>query len=108
MRGSRALAREYARDGVKPSWVASLEMVGCRRRQRGSQRYPFPFRWFYPDRADFILLLGNTRAHGLLARMADAFQKVGVETQRLTVPFGGCLSDGHGGGVQEHRRWRAA
>lgn len=89
MRGSRALARELTQDGPRPYWMASLEMVGYRRRERGSQRYPFPFRWFYPDRADFILLLGNTKAHRLMARMADAFQKACVKTERFTVPCKG-------------------
>ena len=89
MIGSRALARELKRQGPKPSWMASLEMVGYRRREPGSQLYPFPFCWFYPDRADFILLLGNTRAHRLLKHMARVFEEGGVKTERFTVPLRG-------------------
>ena len=89
MRGSRALAGELRRHGPKPSWMLSLEMVGYRRREPGSQRYPFPFRWFYPNTADFILLLGNTKAHRLLRHMARVLEMAGVKTERFTVPLKG-------------------
>ena len=89
MRGSRALAEKLRGEGAKPSWMASLEMVGYRRPESRSQRYPFPFQWFYPDRGDFILLLGNFRAHRLLRRVARALQQGGVKTERFTVPLNG-------------------
>lgn len=92
MRGSRALAAELRRDGPKPDWMVSLEMVGYRRSDRGSQRYPIPFRWFYPNTADFILLLGNTRAHGRMRRVSRGLEKFGgVKTVRFTVPLKGWL-----------------
>lgn len=89
MQGSKALARSIKRDRRKLSWMASLEMVGCRHKEPGTQSYPFPFGFFYPNTADFILLLGNMKAHGLLKRMASGFQEAGVKTQRFTVPFNG-------------------
>jgi Zn-dependent M28 family amino/carboxypeptidase len=91
MQGSKALARQLKEDGEDLSWMASLEMVGCRRRHKGSQRYPFPFRWFYPDLGDFILLLGNTPAHGLMSRITRTLEEHGVKTERFTVPFKGWL-----------------
>ena len=89
MRGSRALAEEFKRDGPRPSWMASLEILGYRRPEPKSQRYPFPFGWFYPDRGDFILMLGNVRAHRLMGRMAETFHRVGMRTERFTLPFNG-------------------
>jgi Zn-dependent M28 family amino/carboxypeptidase len=89
MQGSKALARSLKRERLKLSWMASLEMLGCRHKEPRTQRYPFPFGFFYPNTADFILLLGNTKAHGLLKRMARGFEEVGVKTQRFTVPFNG-------------------
>ena len=91
MRGSRALAQQLTREGSRPAWMASLEMVGYRRREPRSQRYPFPFQWFYPDRGDFILLVGNIKAHRLLGRMARAFRQCGVNTERFTMPLNGRL-----------------
>jgi len=91
MRGSRALVQELRRNGPKPSWMLSLEMVGYRSRELGSQRYPFPFRWFYPNTADFILLLGNVKAHRLMRRMAEALRTSDVKTERFTVPFKGWI-----------------
>ena len=89
MRGSKALAQELKQHGPRPSWMASLEMVGYRCLQPRSQTYPFPFNWFYTDRGDFILMLGNTKAHFLMGRMARTFHRAGVRTERFTVPFKG-------------------
>ena len=89
MVGSRALAAELKRDGPRPSWMASLEMLGYRRREARTQSYPFPFQWFYTDIGDFILMLGNIKAHRLMGRMAQAFHHVGVKTERFTVPLKG-------------------
>lgn len=91
MRGSEALAAELRQNGPRPSWMASLEMVGYRSHERGSQRYPFPFRWFYPDTADFILLVGNVKAHRLLGGMASALGEAEIKTERFTMPFNGWL-----------------
>lgn len=89
MRGSQALARELRSNRSKPRWMASLEMVGYRSIEANSQRYPFPFRWFYTDRGEFILLLGNLRAHRVLRKMARVLETAGLRTERFTVPFRG-------------------
>jgi Zn-dependent M28 family amino/carboxypeptidase len=89
MRGSAALAEELKRTGPRPSWMASLEMLGYRRVEPRTQAYPFPFGWFYPNRGDFVLMLGNFPAHRLMGRMARVFDRCGVRTERFTVPLRG-------------------
>ena len=94
MRGSQALAQELRRNGPRPLWMLSLEMLGYRRTEPGSQHYPFPFRWFYPNTGDFILLLGNVKAHRLMGKVARVLEAAGVKTERFTVPFKGRVLPG--------------
>ena len=89
--GSQVLARSIKENGPKPLWMASLEMVGYRSSARGTQRYPVPFRWFYRDRGDFLLLLGNLSAHRLMGPMARSLETASIMTQRFTMPFRGRL-----------------
>ena len=54
--------------------MLSLEMLGYYRDTPGSQGYPPVFRWFYPDRANFIALVSNIRSRGEMRRLAAAFR----------------------------------
>jgi hypothetical protein len=53
----------------------SLEMLGYYRDEPGSQRYPFPLGFFYPDRADFIAFVGDLGARELVRRSILLFRK---------------------------------
>ncbi|AFY70535.1 peptidase M28 [Thalassoporum mexicanum PCC 7367] len=57
--GSRAYAAELAQQGQKLRLMISLEMLGYTDRNPGSQHYPTGLKYFYPDRGDFIALIGN-------------------------------------------------
>jgi len=55
--------------------MISLEMLGYYADQKGSQLYPFPpFRFFYPDRGNFIAFVGNISSRHFTTKMRDAFR----------------------------------
>ncbi len=73
--GSYAWAKR-ARASKEPiRAMFSLEMLGYYRDAPGSQRYPFPLGFFYPDRADFIAFVGDLGARGLVRESISAFRK---------------------------------
>lgn len=53
----------------------SLETMGFYRDTPGSQRYPAPFSYFYPDTANFIGFVGNIRSRQLVRQSIEAFRK---------------------------------
>ena len=59
--GSRAYAQAVRRRGEALSLMIALEMLGYRDPRPGSQRYPPGLGYLYPDRGDFIGLIGNLR-----------------------------------------------
>jgi Zn-dependent M28 family amino/carboxypeptidase len=58
------------------SFMLSLEMLGYYRDSPGSQNYPPLFRWFYPDRANFIALVSNFSSWREMRRFAATFRRV--------------------------------
>jgi len=73
--GSRVYASD-ARRGARGDVVAmlSLETIGYFTDQPGSQRYPFPFNLFYPDRGDFIAFVGDLNSRGLVRSSVRVFR----------------------------------
>jgi hypothetical protein len=53
----------------------SLETIGYYSEQRGSQRYPFPLGFFYPDSGDFIAFVSNLRSRALLHEVLASFRR---------------------------------
>ncbi len=64
-------ARERREDIVA---MMSLETIGCYRDEPGTQQYPFPFNWFYPDTGNFIAFVGNVRSRRLVRRTLADFR----------------------------------
>ncbi len=58
--------------------MISLEMLGYCDSTPGSQRYPSPLERFYPNRGNFIALLGNLQPFGQGRRQEAAMLKVDV------------------------------
>ncbi len=67
--GSRAYAMRAREADDDIVVMISLETIGYFSDEPGSQRYPPPFSLFYPDRGDFIGIVGNP-ATGQLTRQA--------------------------------------
>jgi len=73
--GSRVYARQAARRGDNIVTMYSLETMGYYRSTPNSQRYPFPFNLFYPDRGDFIGFVGNLSSRKLVRRSIELFRR---------------------------------
>jgi Zn-dependent M28 family amino/carboxypeptidase len=86
--GSRAYAAELHRQRQPLALMIALEMLGYADRRPGSQRYPPGLRYFYPDRGDFIGLIGNLRAMPQLRRAARVIRR-SVPCEWLPVPWRG-------------------
>ena len=54
--------------------MLSLETMGYYSAAPGSQQYPPLFRWFYPNRGNFIGFVANLKSRGLLRRAAAGFR----------------------------------
>ena len=64
--GSRVHARRSRERGDDVVAMLSLETVGYYTDAPGSQLYPPPFGWFYPDRGNFLGVVGNLASRGLV------------------------------------------
>lgn len=73
--GSQVWARAARERGDEVRAMLSLEMLGCYSDAPGSQAYPTPFSWLYPDRADFIAFVGDLGARDLVRRSIKYFRQ---------------------------------
>ncbi|MBE9036250.1 M28 family peptidase [aff. Roholtiella sp. LEGE 12411] len=71
--------------------MISLEMLGYRDSNPGSQSYPPPLERFYPTRGDFISLIGNLRTIRDLIGISRSIRKVGIPSQWLPVSNRGLI-----------------
>jgi len=55
--------------------MVCLETIGYYRQEPGTQKYPFPLSIFYPDRGNFIALVGNLRSKALVTSFARCFMQ---------------------------------
>lgn len=73
--GSRIYAVRSRKRKEKIIAMFSLETIGYYSDKPGSQEYPFPLSFFYPDTADFIGFVSNMRYRGLMSRALNSFRK---------------------------------
>jgi Zn-dependent M28 family amino/carboxypeptidase len=78
MIGSRAYARFLRQQRQPLRLMLSLEMLGYRDPTPGSQRYPAGLEKLYPNRGDYIGLIGNWPTWGDLLKLQRYFQKAGI------------------------------
>lgn len=71
--------------------MMSLEMLGYKNSQPNSQIYPPPLERFYPNRGDFIALIGNLRTIPDLISISRSIRKAGVPSQWLPAPNKGLI-----------------
>ncbi|MBE7557894.1 M28 family peptidase [bacterium] len=73
--GSHVYAKRCKERGENVVGMISLETIGYYRDEPGTQRYPPPFAWFYPDRGDFIGFVGNLSSRGLVREAIGSFPR---------------------------------
>ncbi|MBD0335968.1 MAG: M20/M25/M40 family metallo-hydrolase [Cyanobacteria bacterium Co-bin13] len=82
--GSRAYAASLKQQGTRLRLMLSLEMLGYCNAAPNSQKYPAKFlEAIYPDRGDFIALIGHWQTVPDLVRLQRAFRKAGAPCQWL-------------------------
>jgi aminopeptidase YwaD len=90
MVGSTHFARKLKGAEAKVDAMMSLEMVGYTDSRAGSQKYPAGLGRLYPDRGDFIGVIGNWRSNRLLRRFAQSLRQVdGLPVETLSLPGNG-------------------
>jgi len=72
--GSKVYAEAARRRGDDIRVMLSLEMLGCYSDLPRSQSYPPFFRWFYPDRGNFIAFVSNLGSRRALREVVAAFR----------------------------------
>ncbi len=73
--GSRVYADELLARGERVAAMFSLETIGYYSERPGSQRYPFPLGFFYPERGDFLAFVANLASRPLLHQAIAAFRE---------------------------------
>ncbi|MDJ0705077.1 MAG: M20/M25/M40 family metallo-hydrolase [Leptolyngbyaceae cyanobacterium MO_188.B28] len=89
--GSRHYADQLKQQKQPLRLMISLEMLGYRDPTPDSQQYPPGLKYFYPNRGDFLGLIGNWRAIPDLIRLCRTIRKAGVACEWLPVPQAGEL-----------------
>jgi aminopeptidase YwaD len=92
MIGSTYLAKKLNARKTKINAMISLEMVGYTDSRPGSQKYPTGLSWLYPDRGNFIGVIGNWNSNSLLRNFARGMREVpSLVVETLSVPGNGRL-----------------
>ncbi len=85
MVGSTAYAQELRQQGESLRLMLSLEMLGYADATPGSQRYPLGLEALYPDRGDFIALVGEVDSMKDLLHLSQALCMAGIPCEHLPV-----------------------
>jgi len=92
MIGSTAFARKLKAAGERVAGMISLEMVGYADSRPGSQKYPVGLAPHYPDRGDFIGVIGNWSSSALLRKFSAQMRQVpNLPVETLSMPGKGWL-----------------
>lgn len=89
--GSAQYAADLQQQGQPLRLMLSLEMLGYCDATLGSQRYPAGLQYFYPNRGNFIALIGNLRTIPDLLRLSRSIRKEGTLCEWLPVPNRGLI-----------------
>jgi hypothetical protein len=73
--GSVRYARHMVEQGMGVTAMVSLETIGYYTDDPGTQRYPFPLSYFYPDSGNFIGFVGNPASGTLVRTMVRSFRQ---------------------------------
>lgn len=73
--GSRHYARRAKERGEKIVAMFSVETIGYYSDQPGSQHYPFPLGFFYPNTGNFLAFVSNLSSRPLLHEVIASFRR---------------------------------
>jgi hypothetical protein len=73
--GSLVYAKECREKKENIAAMVCLETIGYYRDERKTQKYPFPLSFFYPDKGNFIAVVGNLRSKPLVKSFARSFME---------------------------------
>lgn len=93
--GSLVYARECRRRGDNIVAMLALEMLGAYTDAPGSQAYPPPLSWFYPDRGDFVAFVGDLGSRALVRRAIGSFRRHAQFPSEGVAIFGGLPGIGY-------------
>ncbi|TGX46546.1 M20/M25/M40 family metallo-hydrolase [Sphingomonas naasensis] len=97
--GSRVYAERLRASGEKVRGMWSLETLGYYDDRPGSQHYPFPLGWLYPDTGNFIAFVGTTGSRDFVRRSVAAFRA------RAAFPSVGGTAPGFVQGIDWSDHW---
>ncbi len=89
--GSAQYAADLRQQQQPLRLMLSLEMLGYRNPAPHSQRYPAGLERFYPNRGDFIALVGNLPTIPDLIHLSRSIRNIGVPSEWLPVPNRGLM-----------------
>lgn len=73
--GSYMYAESLWKKNIRIEGMISLEMIGYYCDKKGCQYYPLHFfKWFYPEKGDFIAFVGNLSSKAFTKKIKTAFQ----------------------------------
>jgi len=86
--GSARHARLLAKEGVSVKLVLSLDGIGYFTEREESQHFPFPLKFLYPTKGDFISVIGGVSDFGISAKVKNLFNKGAptLNVQRMPLP----------------------
>lgn len=91
MLGSSQYAADLRQQQQPLRLMLSLEMLGYCDSTPGSQRYPTGLQYFYPNRGNFIALVGNLSAIPDLIHLSRSIRNAGTPSEWLPVPNRGLI-----------------
>ena len=97
--GSYRYAEALSREGQEVVGMIALETLGYFSQRRGSQRFPFPFNWLYPDVGNFVAFVGTLRARTWVHRCVRTFRR------GSTFPCSGAVGPGFVEGIDFSDHW---
>jgi len=74
--GSYVYAKQVSEEGVAVRGMISLEMIGYYCEEKGCQKYPPVVGWFFPNKGNFICLVGDLSSRSFTRKVKKALAKV--------------------------------
>jgi len=75
MMGSFQYAKSCRERGEDILVMLSLDALGVYKEEPGSQKLPYPFSLFYPDRGNFLAFIGNLQSRKYMVEVSKGFKK---------------------------------